>query len=186
MSIKYKKLGLNDPSQWELNSELSFAKQWCTIKNLSTMLLYKKTFADHWWLSLSKICEKSQQQYLLVMQLTFFKEVMMSLHVFPTFLDPNCDIMTLEFNNDRFSIDFHLIMFLNYFCSLSNHSCLETRTPPILPTPNTLPHSSLWLLFCCGESIFLVNTIFLWLLCHLFLYWIVFHFISLVCSLLNL
>lgn len=104
------------------------------------MLLYKKTFADYWWPPLSKICEKSQQQYLLVMQLTFFKEVKMSLHIFLTILDPNCDIMTLEINNDHFSIDFHLIIFLNSFVLSQTNPIWKQEPHPHSPPP-TLSHT---------------------------------------------
>lgn len=76
--------------------------------------------------------------------------------------------------------DFHLVLF-NFF-----KNCIHLAPKPLLfrnKDPVFFPSD---LSFCCRESMSLVSAVFLCLLCHLSLYWIVFHFISLAPFLLNL
>lgn len=76
-------------------------------------------------------------------------------------LSQNCS----SCNNFHFSLDFLKLLVASPH---PNQFCLKIRNPLFLPQV---------LSFWCGESISFINTIFLCLLCHLFLYWIVFHFI---------
>lgn len=75
---------------------------------------------------------------------------------------------------------FHLVVF-NFL-----KNCILSAPKPLLFRNKDLSLFPQVLSFCCRESMSLVNTVFLCLLCHLSLYWIVFHFISLVPFLLNL
>lgn len=94
--------------------------------------------------------------------------------------NPNCDSIFLYYyrialDSDNFHFFFFFLLLIASF--FPYYSCLEIRSRLFLPQV-----LSSW----CRESISFVNTIFLCLLCHLFLYWIAFHFISLVSFLLTL